>query len=489
MLTNFYYRLVSQDINVNKKVKKHLTKQRYNHFSKYKISYFLRNKLIFKNLKLYFFHTKKWKFHDNFFLHHFLGVNVKKQFYFLKFISKQFLKRNSGAYFTERLFRRSLYNNNYIYNRFDFVLYRTGFASSLKFARQLILHGFFFINHILIKNPNYLLSCGDLIEINLKKIYFLPFISTNFKYISFSNKFIRYFFRIFNLFSKHKIYYFKKFLRKNIRRNKVNLKQIIKIDLFNFIILNKIISVLLLYNKIYKINQYKKLINMLYFNLINIKLNIKISNIKQTNSNIIFKKYLIYFNKNINFINNFIKLLNYYNFDKNLIFSVEKYYLNILLNNFKYFKNYLITNIPQNYCKLYYFNYYSKYSYCYFSKMIKINKSNIKDKILPYIFKNKYYNFYQISTNKIMKQNLLSLYILFYTYSLKLFNLSENENKSYYFKQFLNLNKTFKQYPDVEIDFSNFRFIYLGINSNYFKKSLLSQNLISTFILRFYKKK
>nr|YP_003795218.1 ribosomal protein S4 [Proteromonas lacertae]ADD46356.1 ribosomal protein S4 [Proteromonas lacertae] len=488
MLFNLYFRLISQDINLTKKVKKHLTKQRYTHFSKYKISYFLRNKLIFKNLKLYFFHTKKWKFYDNFFLHNFLGVNVKRQFYSLKFISKQFLKKNSGAYFTERLFRRSLYNTNYIYNRFDLVLYRTGFASSLKSARQLILHGFFFINHISIRNPNFLLSCGDLIEINLKKIYFLPFISTNLKYISFSNKFIRYFFRIFNLFSKHKIYYFKKFIKYNVKKNKIYLNKIINVDLFYFLILNKILYIVLLNNIIITNNQYKKLINILYFNFKNIKLNIKINNIKSINLNFFIIKYLLFLNKNNNFINNYIKLFNYYNFNKNLIFSIEKYYLTGLLTNFKSFKIYLTKNISQNYCKLYYFNYYSKYSYRHYYKMIKINKTNFTKKILPYTFKNKYYNSYQITTNKIIKQNLINYYTLFYTYSLKLSNLSEIDNKIYYLKQFLNLNKTFKQYSDVEIDFSNFRFIYLGINSNYFKKSLLSQNLISTFILRFYKK-
>lgn len=487
MLFNLYYRLISQDINLTKKVKKHLTKQRYNHFSKYKISYFLKNKIIFKNIKLYFFHTKKWKFRDNFFLHNFLGVNVKKQFYSLKFISKQFLKKNSGAHFTERLFKRSLQNNTYIYNRFDFVLYRTGFASSLKSARQLILHGFFSINRILIKNPNYLLSVGDLIEINLNKTYFLPYIRTNLRYLSFSNKFIRYFFRIFNLFSKHKIYYFKKFIKKNLKKNKISLKKIININLLCFLILNKILNIILIENRIISKNQYKKLINIIYFNYENLLINIKTNNLIK-NLNYISTKYLICIFNNINFINNFIKLFNYYNFIKNLEFSIEKYYLIALLKNFKLFKQYLTTNIPKNYCKLYYFNYYSRYSYRYFSKMSKLNKINSIKKITPYIFKNKYYNSYQILTDKILKQNLINYYILFYTFSLKLLNLSENNNKITYLNQFSSLNKTFKQYSDVEIDFSNFRFIYLGINSNYFKKSLLSQNLISTFILRSYKK-
>ncbi|MDE3058393.1 MAG: 30S ribosomal protein S4 [Bacteroidota bacterium] len=50
--------------------------------------------------------------------------------------------------------------------RFDNVVYRLGFASSRKAARQLIRHGHFSVNNKLCNVPSLLLSAGDVIQVN-----------------------------------------------------------------------------------------------------------------------------------------------------------------------------------------------------------------------------------------------------------------------------------------------------------------------------------
>jgi small subunit ribosomal protein S4 len=57
-------------------------------------------------------------------------------------------------------------------NRLDNILYKSKFGSSLRSARQLILHGKVFVNKNLIRVPSYTLKHGDLISIH-PKYYFL----------------------------------------------------------------------------------------------------------------------------------------------------------------------------------------------------------------------------------------------------------------------------------------------------------------------------
>lgn len=63
----------------------------------------------------------------------------------------------------------------YLERRFDNVVFRLGFATSRKQARQLVLHGHFTINGKPINVPSYLLKPGDVIsvtEVGRKSAYF-----------------------------------------------------------------------------------------------------------------------------------------------------------------------------------------------------------------------------------------------------------------------------------------------------------------------------
>lgn len=51
--------------------------------------------------------------------------------------------------------------------RLDTVLYRSKFATSMRHARQLILHGKIVVNHKLVKTKSYFLNPGDLITISV----------------------------------------------------------------------------------------------------------------------------------------------------------------------------------------------------------------------------------------------------------------------------------------------------------------------------------
>ena len=52
--------------------------------------------------------------------------------------------------------------------RFDNVVYRLGFASSRKAARQLIVHGHFMVNNRAVDIPSYLLRAGDTVQVRDK---------------------------------------------------------------------------------------------------------------------------------------------------------------------------------------------------------------------------------------------------------------------------------------------------------------------------------
>jgi small subunit ribosomal protein S4 len=52
--------------------------------------------------------------------------------------------------------------------RMDNVVYRLGFAPSRKAARQLVVHGHFFVNNTPVDVPSYLLKAGDSIQVRDK---------------------------------------------------------------------------------------------------------------------------------------------------------------------------------------------------------------------------------------------------------------------------------------------------------------------------------
>ncbi len=53
-------------------------------------------------------------------------------------------------------------------SRLDNVVYKLGFASSRRMARQLVLHRHFTVNDIIVNIPSYILKSGDVIEVREK---------------------------------------------------------------------------------------------------------------------------------------------------------------------------------------------------------------------------------------------------------------------------------------------------------------------------------
>jgi len=115
--------------------------------------------------------------------------------YGLRLKAKQSLKRYYGDLIEKQLrkYYKIIKNSNdnskifsLIESRLDVVIYRAGFASSLFEARQLISHGFFFINKIQVNQKNYLLKEGDIIEV--KKKHWLLIFDKIINYVKGSNK-------------------------------------------------------------------------------------------------------------------------------------------------------------------------------------------------------------------------------------------------------------------------------------------------------------
>jgi ribosomal protein S4 len=75
-------------------------------------------------------------------------------------IKKSFKKMNSINYF--------LY---LMESRLDVILFRLNFVSSVRMARQLIVHGNIVINNRIIRNPNYNFKKKDILTFNNKNIY------------------------------------------------------------------------------------------------------------------------------------------------------------------------------------------------------------------------------------------------------------------------------------------------------------------------------
>lgn len=99
----------------------------------------------------------------------------KNSEYATQFRMKQKAKRYYGVlesqfhkYFVEAERRQGVTGENLLQileTRFDNIVYRLGFASSRKEARQLVLHNHFTINGKKVNIPSYLVKAGDVIAI------------------------------------------------------------------------------------------------------------------------------------------------------------------------------------------------------------------------------------------------------------------------------------------------------------------------------------
>ena len=61
--------------------------------------------------------------------------------------------------------------------RLDVILYRLNLTTTIREARQLVLHGKVKVNNLIIKNPSYALRLNDLLSFKKSSIYFLKYSS------------------------------------------------------------------------------------------------------------------------------------------------------------------------------------------------------------------------------------------------------------------------------------------------------------------------
>lgn len=104
----------------------------------------------------------------------------KNSEYALQFRMKQKAKRYYGllegqfhSYFVEAARKQGITGDNLLQileSRFDNVVYRLGFASSRKEARQLVLHNHFTVNGNKVNIPSYLLKAGDVVSFKEKSL-------------------------------------------------------------------------------------------------------------------------------------------------------------------------------------------------------------------------------------------------------------------------------------------------------------------------------
>lgn len=109
---------------------------------------------------------------------HGLGRRTKISEYGIQLREKQKIKRIYGLletqfhnYFEKANKQKGITGENLIRileRRFDNVIFRLGFASSRKQARQLIKHRHFLINDRLVDIPSYLLTEGDVVKVKEK---------------------------------------------------------------------------------------------------------------------------------------------------------------------------------------------------------------------------------------------------------------------------------------------------------------------------------
>lgn len=119
----------------------------------------------------------------------------KKYFIVFKIFSLFFGKLTKKFY---KNYKQKLKNFKILFlleSRLDFVLYRSKICSSIKLARQLIIHGFIFVNKMVVKNKSFILKPGDLISFNcalIKKYKFNLILCTNWPLPATQNLIINY---------------------------------------------------------------------------------------------------------------------------------------------------------------------------------------------------------------------------------------------------------------------------------------------------------
>ena len=106
------------------------------------------------------------------------GRRMKVSEYGIQLREKQKIKRSYGLletqfkiYFEKANKQKGITGENLVRlleRRFDNVVFRLGFASSRKQARQLIKHRHFLINDKLVDIPSYLMTEGDIIKVKDK---------------------------------------------------------------------------------------------------------------------------------------------------------------------------------------------------------------------------------------------------------------------------------------------------------------------------------
>ncbi len=106
------------------------------------------------------------------------GRRMKVSEYGIQLREKQKIKRSYGLletqfkiYFEKANKQKGITGENLVRlleRRFDNVVFRLGFASSRKQARQLIRHRHFLINDKLVDIPSYLMTEGDIIKVKEK---------------------------------------------------------------------------------------------------------------------------------------------------------------------------------------------------------------------------------------------------------------------------------------------------------------------------------
>jgi small subunit ribosomal protein S4 len=109
---------------------------------------------------------------------HGLSRRTKISEYGIQLREKQKIKRSYGLletqfenYFEKANKQKGITGDNLVKlleRRFDNVVYRLGFASSRKQARQLIKHRHFVVNDKLVDIPSYLLTSGDIVKVRDK---------------------------------------------------------------------------------------------------------------------------------------------------------------------------------------------------------------------------------------------------------------------------------------------------------------------------------
>ncbi|NP_852621.1 ribosomal protein S4 (apicoplast) [Eimeria tenella] len=119
-------------------------------------------------------------------------------FYLLELFEKQKLKFTFSL--SEKIIKKYiLFMHKYNYKKFNLIniieirldntIFNLGYSITIAQAKQLIIHGYFFVNFKLIKIPSFLLKKGDIITLSPKSYYIFKLCKKNLykKYIKNSN--------------------------------------------------------------------------------------------------------------------------------------------------------------------------------------------------------------------------------------------------------------------------------------------------------------